>query len=267
MRSYTLAANAVVILRALTLAILATLVLLAASASQSHARVADETALAFVAQGGITTKAKSKDRPATLRQRLREQGCYYTRLAATPAGKKYVRLHSRALQKSQRAKRRGNHTRAQALSPGRNILCQGFRTTERQGTKYLAKRYSRPADLGDIKRLTPALWAKAYPELAAKRAARAVAPAAAQAQPAASQASALSAPAAGGGSPIPQYIVQCESGGSYDAYNPSSGAYGRYQIIPSTAAAYGCNLSTPGGQDACAAEIWRNDGASAWDCG
>ena len=28
-----------------------------------------------------------------------------------------------------------------------------------------------------------------------------------------------------------------------------SGAYGAYQIIPSTAAAYGCDLSTPAGQD------------------
>lgn len=65
---------------------------------------------------------------------------------------------------------------------------------------------------------------------------------------------------------IPDYIVQCESGGDYSAQNPS-GAYGAYQIMPSTAASYGCDLSTPAGQDACAAEIYATEGASPWSCG
>lgn len=34
--------------------------------------------------------------------------------------------------------------------------------------------------------------------------------------------------------PIPAYITECESGGSYRAYNPSSGAGGKYQALPST---------------------------------
>ena len=70
----------------------------------------------------------------------------------------------------------------------------------------------------------------------------------------------------GGGYAIPDYIVQCESGGDYSAQNPS-GAYGAYQIMPGTAAAYGCDLSTPAGQDSCAAEIYATEGSSPWVCG
>jgi hypothetical protein len=75
-----------------------------------------------------------------------------------------------------------------------------------------------------------------------------------------------SVPTASGGYSIPSYIVQCESGGSYTAQNPS-GAYGAYQIMPSTASAYGCDLSTPAGQDSCAASIYADVGSSAWSCG
>ena len=38
---------------------------------------------------------------------------------------------------------------------------------------------------------------------------------------------------------IPQSIVQCESGGNFGAVNPSSGAGGAYQILPSTWDLYG----------------------------
>ena len=38
---------------------------------------------------------------------------------------------------------------------------------------------------------------------------------------------------------IPESIVMCESGGNFDAVNPSSGAGGAYQILPSTWEAYG----------------------------
>src|ERR687898_656867 len=43
----------------------------------------------------------------------------------------------------------------------------------------------------------------------------------------------------GGPYAIPTYIVMCESGGNYRALNPSSGAGGAYQILPSTWRAYG----------------------------
>jgi hypothetical protein len=63
-----------------------------------------------------------------------------------------------------------------------------------------------------------------------------------------------------------------ESGTNYSTgasnTNASSGATGRYQITPGTAAAYGCNLSTPSGQDACAQTIYAHQGAGAWvGCG
>jgi hypothetical protein len=70
-----------------------------------------------------------------------------------------------------------------------------------------------------------------------------------------------------GGWAIPEYIVQCESGGDYGAVNPSSGATGAYQIMPGTAAAYGCSLATPAGQDQCAAKIYAREGAAPWSCG
>ncbi len=50
--------------------------------------------------------------------------------------------------------------------------------------------------------------------------------------------------------------------------NASSGATGRYQILPSTAAAYGCSLGSAAGQDACAQTIYQHQGAGAWvGCG
>lgn len=63
-----------------------------------------------------------------------------------------------------------------------------------------------------------------------------------------------------------------ESGDDYSTgpenTNPSSGATGRYQILPSTAEAYGCDLSTASGQDECAQEIYDHQGAGAWvGCG
>lgn len=63
-----------------------------------------------------------------------------------------------------------------------------------------------------------------------------------------------------------------ESGTNYstgsDNTNASSGATGRYQITPSTAANYGCDLGTSAGQDACAQTIYQHQGASAWvGCG
>jgi len=69
-----------------------------------------------------------------------------------------------------------------------------------------------------------------------------------------------------GGYSIPSSIVMCESGGDYNAVNPSSGAYGAYQILPSTSAGLGCDMSTPAGQDRCAAKVWATQGRGAWVC-
>lgn len=80
--------------------------------------------------------------------------------------------------------------------------------------------------------------------------------------------------------PIPGYIVECESRGNLRALNLSSGAGGRYQILPST---WAVSLPGPrfvraaGGnrgpqwssrllQDRVAHNIARRDGLGAWSC-
>jgi peptidoglycan hydrolase CwlO-like protein len=93
-----------------------------------------------------------------------------------------------------------------------------------------------------------------------------------EAEQAAQQASSSGAPAyLGGPYAIPTYIVMCESGGNYHAYNPSSGAGGAYQILPSTWRAYGGQGAPQDApkaeQDRIAAEIWGDAGPSAWSCG
>lgn len=74
----------------------------------------------------------------------------------------------------------------------------------------------------------------------------------------------------GGPYSIPTYIVMCESGGNYGALNPSSGAGGAYQILPSTWQLYGGkgapHEAPKAEQDRIAAEIWADSGGSAWVC-
>ncbi len=74
----------------------------------------------------------------------------------------------------------------------------------------------------------------------------------------------------GGPFSIPAYIVMCESGGNYGAVNPSSGAGGAYQILPSTWDLYGGQGDPQDApkaeQDRIAAEIWADSGGSAWVC-
>jgi len=74
----------------------------------------------------------------------------------------------------------------------------------------------------------------------------------------------------GGPYSIPTYIVMCESGGNYSAVNPSSGAGGAYQILPSTWDLYGGSGAPQDApkaeQDRIAAEIWADSGGSAWVC-
>jgi septal ring factor EnvC (AmiA/AmiB activator) len=75
----------------------------------------------------------------------------------------------------------------------------------------------------------------------------------------------------GGPYAIPTYIVMCESGGNYSALNPSSGAGGAYQILPSTWELYGGSgaphEASKAEQDRIAGEIWADSGPSAWVCG
>jgi hypothetical protein len=78
------------------------------------------------------------------------------------------------------------------------------------------------------------------------------------------------APVTDGSYSIPSDIVMCESGGDWTAVNPSSGAGGAYQILPSTWAAYGGTGApqdaSPDEQSAIAAEIYADSGGAAWVC-
>jgi peptidoglycan hydrolase CwlO-like protein len=69
---------------------------------------------------------------------------------------------------------------------------------------------------------------------------------------------------------IPAAIVMCESGGSFTAVNPTSGAGGAYQILPSTWRLYGGEGlpqdAPPAEQHRIAALIWADSGAGAWVC-
>ena len=69
----------------------------------------------------------------------------------------------------------------------------------------------------------------------------------------------------------PSYIKQCESGGSYTVVNPSSGAGGAWQFLPSTWQSVGGTglpqHASPREQDFRAAILWNNGaGASHWQC-
>ena len=69
---------------------------------------------------------------------------------------------------------------------------------------------------------------------------------------------------------IPEAIVMCESGGNFGAVNPSSGAGGAYQILPSTWSQYGGGGApqdaSPQEQSAIASQIWADSGPGAWVC-
>jgi resuscitation-promoting factor RpfA len=62
----------------------------------------------------------------------------------------------------------------------------------------------------------------------------------------------------------------CESCGNFNAVNPSSGAGGAYQILPSTWRLYGGSGApqdaSPSAQSQVAAQIWADSGSSAWAC-
>jgi hypothetical protein len=156
--------------------------------------------------------------------------------------KKYLRTY----------KRHGNKFGKRA--PGRNIVFDGFRANSgkvRQAKKAEVKEATQVMKSA----LLPVVYSaqtESAPEVPYQEEAPAAAPA--------------SASGSGGVNSDLESIAQCESGGDYNAVNPSSGAYGKYQIMPSTAAGYGCDLATPAGQDQCASEIYSREGSSPWVC-
>lgn len=66
---------------------------------------------------------------------------------------------------------------------------------------------------------------------------------------------------------IPCYIVACESGYSWSAVNPSSGAFSPYQLLPSTYAGVceRCDRSRPDIHLA-AGRVYARSGGSEWVC-
>ena len=159
-------------------------------------------------------------------------------LPATAVAKPFTRHDARAYQRAYHAVARTYGSRA----PGRNIIRDG----EASG---------RPVTHADVRRSISVLRRMLY------------------GMPAATSVP-ITAPKPiyyGGGYSIPAYIVQCESGGNWRAVNPSSGAGGLYQILPSSWAAYGGTglpqNATPGQQSLIAARIYAAVGASAWTCG
>jgi peptidoglycan hydrolase CwlO-like protein len=71
---------------------------------------------------------------------------------------------------------------------------------------------------------------------------------------------------------IPHSIVMCESGGNYNALNPSSGAGGAYQMLPETYKGLGGQYKAPqlapkSEQDRLAAKLWNGGaGRGNWEC-
>lgn len=76
------------------------------------------------------------------------------------------------------------------------------------------------------------------------------------------------APRSAGG---PEQFVGCESGGDWNARNPSSGAFGRYQLMPQHYQGSGlCSGlgQDPSGQTRCANRVYEEQGSGAWSaCG
>jgi hypothetical protein len=139
-----------------------------------------------------------------------------------------------------------------ARAPGRNIVRQGVRT----------KRGSRAATNTDI-----AASIATFRRMLAPPPPPAPAPSSSSTSttPTAGLQSAGSGGACGA---IPGYIVGRESGGDPNAVNPSSGAFGCYQLLPDHFAAGGecAGLGTDqAGQDECAGRLWDGGaGSSHW---
>jgi hypothetical protein len=153
-------------------------------------------------------------------------------------------------------------------APGRNIITQGLASGQRAGASDVLR------SIGVLERmLHPAPVVQASVPAPTSTAAPAPAPAPAPASTSSSSSS-TQPPATqstgGSGYAIPGYIVQCESGGNWHAVNPSSGAGGAYQIMPSTWQAYGGTGSpqdaSPAEQSAIASKIWSSAGPGAWSC-
>lgn len=153
------------------------------------------------------------------------------RLRLSPLDHRYLSLYHRV------ARRNGDR------APGRNIVRQGTRDGRRPSARHVA------SSVRVLERmLAPPPVAVSVPTA---RIAQTVAPA---------------ATSYSGGMPACTWVP--ESGGSYTARNPS-GAGGKYQIMPSTWAAYGgtgrnAADAPPAEQEAVARRVLAGQGLGAW---
>jgi Transglycosylase-like domain len=141
-------------------------------------------------------------------------------------------------------------------APGRNIVRWGIGSDQRVTDAQVV------SSIGVLERmLAPP------PPVAPAAAAPAKAPVAESATPV-TQTGDAGTSAASSGSPLPACTWQPESGGNPSAVNPSSGAGGYYQIMPSTWAAYGGTgapqTAPMSEQTAIAQKIYSTQGPSAW---
>jgi len=147
------------------------------------------------------------------------------------------------------------------LEAARAGIAAARAAAEADASRLAAVNASREGEISDLKSNIDT-WQKQIEREKARDAASAAA--------AANEAEQQVAENLGGPYSIPTYIVMCESGGNYSAVNPSSGAGGAYQIMPSTWTAYGGTGlpqdASKAEQDRIAALIWADVGASAWSC-
>lgn len=156
-------------------------------------------------------------------------------------------------------------TKFGSRAPGRNILRWGLPNGNRASHSDLMR------SIGVLERmLHPAPVVHYVTPTVTQPSTYRPAPAPTSSAPAPAPAAAAPQPSASGGWAIPGYIVQCESGGNWGAVNPSSGAGGAYQIMPSTWQAYGGSglpqNASPAEQSAIARKIWNSAGPGAWSC-
>jgi peptidoglycan hydrolase CwlO-like protein len=157
------------------------------------------------------------------------------------------------------------------VSDARDQIASVRATAEQQAATLDAARQQEQAAIATLQSNVSS-WENQVQQIQAAQAA-AAAEAAQQAQEA-QQASAASAQQTVanwvGNWAIPEAIVMCESGGSFNAVNSSSGAGGAYQILPSTWRLYGGSGAPQDAsaslQSQIAAQIWRDSGPSAWAC-
>lgn len=151
-------------------------------------------------------------------------------------------------------------------APGRNIITQGLASGHKAGASDVLR------SINVLERMlhpTPVVQASAPVPTSTAAPAPAPAPASTSSSTSSTQPTATQS-TGGSGYAIPGYIVQCESGGNWHAVNPSSGAGGAYQIMPSTWQAYGGTGlpqdASPAQQSAIASKIWSSAGPGAWQC-